>query len=181
MSTDQRTPAETFRYPGPSLGIPAGLLAAGRTDPQVDPHETAVLRRLIAERTPELVRLSGSTTAPASGVGWINLGGPQPGTSWDVRRVNVGPGDYTGTLGTGITVFAVLGAGTTPPVVNGMNVISMTAAWPAEATWSRDQLSLEPGDVLWVGVSGLSSGAAITAGGQALAIASAVQERYTLA
>lgn len=161
----------------------AALLEHDR-EPYFDEQRSAAIERYYEERFGRKVRLLGSAVAGASGFSWLNLQGPSDGYVWNVRRLNVGPIDYT-TLPytTGVTVIAVVGGQQAPPAgsVSADQVASVSTGWPAEATWGPGELTLEGGDYLWVGVAGLAQGTQITAGGQAQMTAVHTGEVYGLA
>lgn len=173
--------AGPHRRPTQGLGRTAAHAVRPVDDPTVDVPRSAAIERYWEERFARKVRLVGSGSAPASGFLWVNLLGPSDGYVWNVRRLNVGPADYTSLpYATGVTVLAVVAGQQPPPAgsVTADQVASSTTNWPAQATWGPGELTLEGGDYLWVGVAGLTTGTAVTVGGQAQQTAVHVPEVY---
>lgn len=157
-------------------GIRAEEIAAAfgrRPAPAVDPRRTAAAQRLHTITTPRLIRLRGSAIATTGTPTVIYLDGPAAGWLWHIRRINVGPLDYSaGSFPTGIYVVSTIAGADEPglPPDSAGQVISSTAAYPAEGTWGMGEATLGAGDHLRVIVTGLTTGTTVTAGGQAWAI-----------
>lgn len=148
----------------------------------VNEQKTAALQRAISQSTPRPVRLHGQGIMPASGALYIGVSGPEAGFQWDVRRVNVGPLDYsTATLfPTGaLIILAITEKGLIAPD-SGYEVVSTTTSFPAEGTWGRDELQLQGSDKLRLIITGLTPGTQVTVGGQAYEVATGVEETYSL-
>jgi hypothetical protein len=185
---DDPSHAETIAAAG------MGNLAGPSETTREDAARTAALQRAIERSRPRLVRLGDGAVAVAGVATVLDLDGPVSGDRRIVRRINVGPTDYAGSVGslpTGITTIAAIvpfnpelggtvgqGAGAIPD--SALQVVSVTSAFPAEGTWGRDELTLLPGDFLAVIVVGLAAGYAVSAGGQAYDVARATATEYTL-
>lgn len=153
--------------PGNAAHAVASRLARTR-DPRIDPRRTAAVERRIAEASPRAIRLRGSGVATTGQVLSIGLGGPEIGFTWDVRRVNVGPLDYSaGSFPTGVFVVLTI-TDKTNPADSGYEVVSTTSSYPSEGNWGTEQVQLQGGDKLRLLITGLTTGAIVTAGGMAL-------------
>lgn len=152
----------------PARGHAAVAARMARTrNPNVDPRQSAALARRVAEGSARPVRLRGSGTAVTGQTLSIGLGGPEYGFQWDVRRVNVGPLDYAaGSFPTGVFVVLTIAEKTGTPD-SGYEVVSSTSTYPSEGTWGADQVQLQGGDKLRLLITGLTTGAVVTAGGLA--------------
>jgi hypothetical protein len=169
------------RHPSNTEQADAAGLLQRRRAPQVDPRASAALQRAIAQAKPRPIRLRGALAAPASGPTVIGLGGPEIGFTWMVTRVTAGPIDYSaGSFATGVfVILAITQTGVSTPDT-AYEVVSTTAAWPAEGTWNKDQLQLQGGERLRLIITGLAAGVFATAGGQAYETAAGVTETYQI-
>lgn len=143
----------------PPSRVPIG--GGGPTDPA-----RAAAERARQDRLTRAIPIQTSGVVPASGPLVLDAGGPDSGYAWDVKRLHVGPADYTVLpYATGVTVIAFLrGQGATHGNSAG-HVLSWTQAWPAQGTWGRHEAHLEHGDRVQVVVIGLTAGTVVTLGG----------------
>lgn len=141
-----------------------------RGDVVTDDALSAEIERRKAQARRRLIRFQHAVQAVGGQTTVLFAGGPHPGFTWDVRRLNVGPMDYSaGSFPTGILVIAIITVQEEPgaPIDDAGRVVSMTTAYPAEGTWGRGECSLVYGDHLRVLVTGLANGTWVTLGGQA--------------
>ncbi|HSN12146.1 MAG TPA: hypothetical protein VLS51_08570 [Propionibacteriaceae bacterium] len=126
----------------------------------------AAAMRAAQDRLTRAVPIQASGTVPASGPLVLDAGGPDAGYVWDLKRLMVGPVDYTALpYATGVTVLAFLrGQGDTHGN-SATHMLSWTKAWPAQGTWGRHEAHLEHGDRVQVVVLGLAAGTVVTVGG----------------
>lgn len=158
----------------------AGMLVQ-RPHPEIDQQRSAALRRYITEVAQRGVRLRGSKVATSGQTTLIGLGGPETGFTWSIRRINVGPLDYSaGSFPTGIVVIAAIATkiSSNSAPDSAYEVVSMTTTFPAEGTWGKDELQLQASDRLQLLITGLATGVTVTAGGFAQETAANLPERY---
>lgn len=164
----------------------AALLQQGRQAPEIDERASAALARWWEERKAKHYKLNGSAVATTGSVTVIDLGGPKQGFVWAVRRINVGPLDYAGTVGSfPAAVTTILAAsqrspGSAYPANSGQQVIDSSAAFPLSGTWGRGEATVAEGDRLFLLIVGLTTGYQVTAGGEVEETAAGVPELYGL-
>lgn len=149
-------------------GVSRAISRAGTTaHDQQDQRLSAGYQRWREGFTPRQIRKYASASATTSTTTVLALGSPQRGFIWAVRRINVGPIDYTaGSFPTGIFVIATLAAQPTQPGTvadSGGQVISTTTLYPAEGTWGRDELVVQADEHVRILVTGLTTGTIVTA------------------
>lgn len=167
------------RITPPAMGgaTPITPALAGRmirrrpAEPGVDRAMSSAVDRIRQQSRRRIVRLNAFAQAVGGQVTLLvpQPGGPTRGFQWDLRRLNVGPIDYSaGSFPSGIETIALIGPQEEPglPADSAAQVISATAAYPAEGTWSRGQVTLLPGDHIRVLVTGLANGVFVSLGGQ---------------
>lgn len=138
--------------------------------------QVAAAERGTEESLPRPVDFAGSGVMPATGALFIRVGQVSPGWMMEVKRLNVGPPDYTVLpYATGVTVLAARQpfsqGGGAPSVgydMSAMSVASQVTTWPAEATWGRFEFLLVGGQSLVVVVIGLTAGLPVSVGGQGI-------------
>jgi hypothetical protein len=172
------------RLPGNPLTASRALIRRG--PPNVDPQASATFARHLQEARPRLIRQETSGVVVVNKTLILNLGGPKAGFEWTIRRINVGPVDYSaGNYQTVSTVIAIVGPQETSLGVidSAAQVVSQTTAFPAEGTWGLDELPIAPGDHLRVLVVGYANpGDTITAAavGWETVIAAQAAESYPI-
>ena len=129
-------------------------------------RDGAALERARQDRLTRALPIIGSGVVPAAGNLVIDAGGPDSGYVWDVKRLHVGPADYTVLpYATGVTVLAFLRSNAASADNSATNLLSWTQAWPAQGTWSRHEAHLEAGEHVQVVIIGLPAGTVVTVGG----------------
>lgn len=143
------------RRPGSSIGV--------------DERLSSELVRRAGQNRRRVVKLAYSAAAVSGQTTVLFGGGPKAGFQWDVRRLNVGPMDYTaGGFPTGIYVVAVIMSQEEPgaPPSDASRVVTSSAVYPNEATWGRGEVTLLPGEFLRVLITGLGTNVMAMLGGQ---------------
>jgi hypothetical protein len=182
-STDEeQTPVSMgggVRTLGPLDTAAARGLHASRGD-RYDERLSAGLRRKIEGSRDRIVELHGSGTAVANTPLVITCGGPHQGFVWELKRLNVGPVDYSaGSFPNVTNVILIKSSQSTGSVADSAGqVISTTTLYPSEGTWGREECTVLAGEYLRVIVVGLSAGVVVTIGGQAIENAAAAPETY---
>lgn len=146
-----------------------------------DPVASAAAERAQEQNRPRTVRLGGTATAPGGATVVFPIqpiGQPELGFTWMLRRLHVGPADYSnpGAAWTPTHLIVVLGPLAMPNIAvpdSAERMVTSTTNTILEATWGRGEVTILPGDQLWVIITGLAAGAIASAGGQVEEIATA--------
>jgi len=149
----------------------------------VDHQASAALERQIENARPRQLRQEKSGITVSNTTLILNMGGPKPGFKWTIRRINVGPVDYSaGNYPTVSFVIATIGPQSTGqgPVDSAAQVVSQTTAYPAEGTWGRDELEMNAGEYLRILVGGLSAGVTVTASAVGQEQGAVATEQYAI-
>lgn len=117
--------------------------------------------------------VSGTKTTPASPLTWtfFDFGGPKVGWLWDVMRININGNDPTATVAG--NVFAFIG-GSAPPrdaaTIDPLGPVFEvgTGTIPNIAYYSRQQVTVHPGQHVIIGTKGLPGSTQVFIGGQAI-------------
>ncbi|HUL99766.1 MAG TPA: hypothetical protein VLU24_10235 [Mycobacterium sp.] len=125
-------------------------------------EQTAILSRVITTITPTPRSLVLTQSVPAAGLAVFDLGSPQPGTRWNVKRVGVVRGDdVTQTLGGRADIF--VGKVTVQAGVAGQTLPTEGWKWsfatlPAVTSYSDNTITVQSGNNLIVIISGGTGG-----------------------
>ena len=147
-----------------TLGVDADLsLSIGQLTKRLDSDadERRKDREIARARVPSIIRIQGSGVIPTPTAAFgINLGGPDPGFDWVVRRIVVGGLTWSTTAaGTAEVYVTGLGAqwgtsaggsGTVAGVRSLADLVDQSASLPNKAFYGREQLVVKESESLVV-------------------------------
>lgn len=157
--------------------------------PNLTPLEAALLRRMQNRETRALQFNTGGISAGATIPTVCAFGEAVPqGFAWDIKSVQVGPGDWTALpYATGVTTLVVArnpqqraSAAATAIGITAADVIGFSITWPCTFTWGRHVQSATFPEQIQVIVMGLAVGVQITAALQIEGTAAGVREIRSL-
>jgi hypothetical protein len=155
------------------MEIDAGVIARFITDQQKHNAKMERLTQALILQGRRVrvygVPLGAANTATSGTPFVLDLGGPPQSFIWEVKQIQVGPPDYTGTIPSGVTTYAFAGK---QGDYSAGAAVSWTAQYPAQAFFSAHEAWVMDGERLSVVVTGLATGQPVVA--SALVIQSAL-------
>jgi len=132
-----------------AVGAEVDFITKGEMEQVLAEHRRAVAKMLRTVPIPKTIE--GTIQLDATGAGVIDLGVPNPGRTWNVRRVSVSYQDPTAALAAGIAAI-MRGNDPTNPL-NFVERIGNGTQIPGANKYSADQLVLAQDEHLFIRVS----------------------------